>query len=209
MVVWPAVLLTKGTKRVNRNTKYLSTLETESLEALGRIFPAGFLFMNEYRGRRSVEGVLMAAAEGGNRKFKDFYKLARELRRYVVQAGHGFSYNDSLNSIAIVMGYPSFRAARRNSARGIIPIHRLPEGIRHLKMPNLEELIAQDAARTGKALEGLTQTLEDCKEQDKPGASPRTYTHTTAHVGRTLDMNNLHRPNWFVRQWYRVVKLFS
>jgi hypothetical protein len=56
---------------VDRNKKYPSTLETESLEALGNILPAGFLFMKEYRGRRSVVGVLISAAEGGNRRLND------------------------------------------------------------------------------------------------------------------------------------------
>ena len=183
---------------MDRNKRHLSTLETESLEALGRIFPAGFLFMNEYRGRRSVEGVLMAAAEGGNRKFKDFYKLARELRRYVVQAGHGFSYNDSLNSIAIVMGYPSFRAAKRNSARGIIPIHRLPEGIRHLGMPNLE---------------GLVKTLQDNQATElrdrivSGQVTPAVPFSNDIEQELIKKLAQKSKDNWFKRLWHRVTKL--
>jgi hypothetical protein len=183
---------------VDRNKKYPSTLETESLEALGKIFPAGFLFMNEYRGRRSVEGVLMSAAEGGNRRFKDFYKLARELRRYVNQAGHGFSYNESLNSIAIVMGYPSFRAAKRNSGRGIIPIHRLPEGLRHLKMPNLDELARKIQA---------DQALE-LEERLKSGqVTPVTPFSSEIEQELIKKLAQKSKDNWFKRLWHRITTL--
>lgn len=183
---------------MERNKRHLSTLETESLEALGRIFPAGFLFMNEYRGRRSVEGVLMAAAEGGSRKFKDFYKLARELRRYVVQAGHGFSYNESLNSIAIVMGYPSFRAAKRNSARGIIPIHRLPEGLRHLKFPTAEEMAAKIQA--GQAL----QLEERLKSGQVTPAVPFSSDIEQELIKRLAQKS---KDSWFKRLWHRITTL--
>lgn len=72
-------------------------------------------------GRRSVEGVLVAAAFGPDRKYSDFYRLARELRKHSIARGWQISYERALSLVAAAMGHGSYRAAKRASKGGIVP----------------------------------------------------------------------------------------
>lgn len=63
----------------------------------------------------------MAAAVGPDRKYSDFYRLARELLKHSIARGWQISYERALSLIAAAMGHGSYRAAKRASKGGYIP----------------------------------------------------------------------------------------